>query len=175
VGPELFLIAATASKVVGALQAGRSEKRAAEYNAAVDERNAKIVKAQTAADVERQRRAALRRAGSLRASFGSTGFAFEGSALDLMEDNAMEEELDILTIQYSGDLKARGLMDSAALSRQKGDEAVTASYWKAGTALLSGASDYYAGIPSSGGSSGGSASGGSGRTISGTQSTGVRT
>ena len=42
----------------------------------------------------------------------------EGSALDIFEENAMNAELDALTIRYQGALQERGFINERNLAKQ---------------------------------------------------------
>lgn len=133
---------------VGAIRQGNATAKAAKTNALFQQRNAVIARQQAAEDADRSRRAARRRLGALRAGFGASGVSLEGSPLDVLEDQAMESELDALTIQYQGELSAIGLESEAALSRERARASKTAGYLKAGSSLLTGAADVYSSLPS---------------------------
>jgi len=57
----------------------------------------------------------------------------------VMEDTAAQGELDALAIRYGGDVNAARNRSAANLSRMQGSTAMTASYFQAGSTLLSGA------------------------------------
>ena len=130
-GPELALIATvvgTATSAIGSIKQGQAANQTAKFNAQVAE-NAAIGSRQTAAENERRQRRA---------------------SLDLLEDNAMEEELQALTIRHGGNLRARGFQQQAALDRMQGKTAVSSSRVGAATTLLKGgvgAADKYEDLP----------------------------
>lgn len=136
-------IAGAVISAVGALQQGQAAKSAAEYNAAVSTQNAAIAR-QSAADKARQAdRETYLRLGSIRANQGASGGAAgEGSVLDVLGDVAAQSELERQHIIYSGELQARGFTNDATLETFSGETKQTSSYWKAGSELLSGASNY---------------------------------
>lgn len=136
-------IAGTVMAVMGALQQGKAASNAAKHNAAVNDRNALIARQQAEEDVNRQRRDTRRRMGSIRARYGASGVTLEGSPLDVIEDSAAEAELDALTIQHQGELKAQGFDINASMDRTRAKVERQAGFMKAGTALLSGASKAY--------------------------------
>lgn len=140
--PFLPLISAGVT-AVGALMSASAASNAAKYNAAVAERNAKIARQQAAAEEERSRLDAMRKLGSIRAGYGASGVAMEGTPLKVLEDSAMEAELDALTIRYNGELKAMGFESDAALERKRASSAMTTGIFKAGSALLTGAGKTY--------------------------------
>lgn len=127
----------TVAGVVGQIQQSRAAESSARYNAALAEQNRRIALQQAKADERTQRRSALRRAGSARAAAGASGLTLEGSALDILEDNAVEEELSALNIRYQGQLRARGFGTEASLERSRAANASSG----VGTALLTGAAD----------------------------------
>lgn len=132
----------TAFSVVGAISQGRQEKKAAEYNAAVARNNAIAARQQAAANAQAQDREARRRIGAARAGYGASGVALEGSPLDIIEQSAMEAELDRQNILYAGDLKAQGFENTAELERSRGKNAMTGAIFKAGSSLLTGTTNY---------------------------------
>ncbi len=152
-------LAAAASAVsgvigaMGAIQAANAQATAAEYNARIQERNAVIADQNrkqaldtaeiAASDKRRENRRVL---ASMRAAYGTSGLEMAGSPLDVLEDTALEQELDTQRIMYEGRLRARegaiqmlGLREDAALSRMEGRSARTAGYIAAAGSLASGA------------------------------------
>lgn len=138
-----MMIAGTAISAIGAIRAGQAQAAAANYNAQVAERNAFISRDQAAADEQRQRIQARRKLGAMRAAYGASGISLEGSPLDVLEDSAAEAELDALTIRYKGGVGAMGYEAEAGAQRARAKNATTESYYNAGAALLTGASNYY--------------------------------
>lgn len=139
--------AATAAVVsaVGMISQAQSAKSAANYNAAVAERNATVSRQQAAANEAAQRRENYRAMGRIRAGYGAAGVTPEGSPLDILESSAAEAELDALNTRYKGELTAIGYQDEATLQRSRASSAMTAGVLNAGSALLSGAGKSYAG------------------------------
>lgn len=154
-GVELFALPAmlggstvtlgTAATAVGAglsafsaLSQGAAADSAARYNAALYERNAQITRQNAQMQEDRQRRLATMRAGANRAAIGASGITTEGSALDLLESNAMQEELDALMIRWNGANAAADLEANAQLQRAQGRNARLSGYGQAGSALLLG-------------------------------------
>jgi len=127
---------------VGAIQSGRNSETLGNYNARIDEQNAVVARQQAAVDEMRQRRMGRKRTGAIRAAVGASGIQMAGSALDALADSIMEEELDAATIKYQGELKARGLQQSAAGSRFEGKAAKQRSYTSAASTVLLASSKY---------------------------------
>lgn len=130
-GMEPLLIASMAMSAMGSIAAGNAARKAGNFNAAVGEANARSARASAAENTERQRRIGARRQGGLRNAQVS---------LDVLEDQAMEEELEALTIMHGGELQALGLERGAALDRFEGKVAQKAGYMSAAGSLLKGAS-----------------------------------
>lgn len=151
-------LAAAASAVsgvigaLGAIQSANAQAAAAEYNAKIQERNAIIADQNrkqaiqtaeiTATDKRRDNRRIL---ASMRAAYGTSGLEMAGSPLDVLEDTAVEQELDVQRIRYEGRARARegaiqmlGLREEATLSRMEGQAAKTAGYIGAAGQLVGG-------------------------------------
>lgn len=140
-GPEAFLLSA-AFGALGAIQSAQASASASEFNAQVADNNAVIAEQNAAAEARRQRRAAGRQAARSRAQIGAAGVALEGSPLDVLEDQAMEAELDALNSLYGGRLQATNYRSQAQLDRASARSARTQGFISAGTSLLNGAARF---------------------------------
>lgn len=168
----LTVVSAVASAAVGAVgamaqanaeaEAAEARARAAEYNRQIQERNREIV-AQNKKAILRQtdiaqtdrRRDNRRVLASIRAGFGASGFEMPGSSLDVLEDSAIEGELDVARIGYEGAQRARdydiqdiGLRDNATLFEMERE----ASLQKASSARSSGKIAAFGAVLGAGGS-----------------------
>lgn len=136
-----MVIASTAVAAYGVYQQGQAQKSSADYNAKVAEQNALIARQQAGLRARQQDRLNRLRLGSIRAAAGASGgMTGEGSVIDIIADQALQNELQKQEILYEGELKARGFDASAGLSRLEGSAASTASKIGVGSTLLSGAS-----------------------------------
>jgi hypothetical protein len=124
----------------GAVYSGVQQSNAADYNAAVAEQDALAANDRAKSEEDAHRESIRRILATQRALYGKSGLSMEGSPLLVMEDTAAQGELDALTIRYGGDIAAAKGRSSANLSRMQGGAAKTASYFQAGSTLLSGAS-----------------------------------
>lgn len=106
--------AASGVQAQGQIQASEAQARASEFNAQVGQEKAGIQVTQTAADVARSQREGRARAGASRAAAGVLG-GLHGSSLDILESNAVQEELDILTIKQKGSIAEKDLLTGARL------------------------------------------------------------
>lgn len=123
---------------MGAIQAANAQAAAAEYQGKLQERNAAIIQQQTSAEMEDQRRENRRRLSALRVAYGASGFEMAGSPLDVLEDTAIEGELDVSKIEYQGKLRALEQTDNAELSRMEAKSAKKAGAIGAVGALVGG-------------------------------------
>ena len=57
--------------------------------------------------------------GQVRAAYGASGLALDGSPLDVLQATAAEQELDVAKILYAGDLEALAETDKAVSFRQQ--------------------------------------------------------
>jgi hypothetical protein len=135
-----YIMAASAAvSAIGAIQQGKAQKAAADYNATINIQNAQIARADAAAMAQQQDRENYLRLGAIRAAQGkSGGVANEGSVLDVLGDTAAQGELEKQNILYQGEQRARGFTNTAALDTFSGKQAQRSSYMKAGSELLSG-------------------------------------
>jgi len=133
-----LMAAGTAVSAVSAIQAGRSQEKMAEYNAAVSERDALAARQKAGFDEAAHRRRTRKFLGKQRALYGKSGVTFEGSPLLVMEETAAEAELDALAIRYGGEIEAGRHLSLAELERARGKQAKRAGYLGAGTSLLTG-------------------------------------
>ena len=133
-GVEIALIAGAAMSAVGAISSGNAAKKAGDFNAAIGEANAVGARNAAAENAKRVERQGRQRMGELRNS---------GLLMDVIEDQAREEELAILTATYEGELDALGLERGATLSRMEGRNAQKAGYINAAGSLLQGGATAY--------------------------------
>jgi len=118
-------------------QEAQAERAAAERNAQVAERNAKIVRNNSNVNAARVERETRIRQGAARAAGGGNGLELMGSALDIMEDNFMEGELDRLTILHEGELEAQSFMEQADFYRFGGENRAQAAAFQGNAAASS--------------------------------------
>lgn len=118
----------TGLSVVGAIQGGKADASANQFNADAARREA-------ASREAAQRTAAQRQLGSIRAGVSKSGATMEGTPLMVLSESAANAEIDALNTRYSGQREG-ALYDSRARNAR------TAGYMRAGTSLLTGASRY---------------------------------
>lgn len=148
-----LLIAGTAISVLGQIQAGReaeamgeSAQNIANYNAAIQEREARAIRQKAGFEQRRQAEAAARTKSRLRARLAASGALMEvGAPLMLQEEQAVELELENLGIGYEAEVGVQRTLSQAELDRlqgriyrEKGKVTKKAAYLGAGTTLLTG-------------------------------------
>lgn len=134
-----YALIAAAVAAAGTVYSGVQQKKAADTNAAISEQNAIAAQQKAAYDEQMHREGVKKLLSAQRALYGKSGVEMAGSPLLVMEDTAAQGELDALAIRYGGDVNAARNRSAANLSRMQGSTAMTASYFQAGSTLLSGA------------------------------------
>lgn len=149
----LAAIAGTGMQAFGQIQAGRaasaeakSQQNIAEYNAQIQEREAKAIEQRTALAQRRQAEAAARQLSALEAGVGAAGAVpTAGAPLMLQAKQASESELENLDIGYTGRERAVAARTQARLdimggklARQRGKAEARGRYIGAGATLLTG-------------------------------------
>lgn len=139
------------SIVGGYAQAGNLERgaRAAEFNAGLYLKNAGRIRLEAGLNEDAHRRAARRVLGENRAAMFESGFQMSGSSMDVLEQAGVDAELDALNIRYQGDQEARSMeleasnaLYEAAGMRIGAKTARRMAWLNAGTAAISGGSQY---------------------------------
>lgn len=132
--------------------AGAEESNQLAYSAQVNDRNAQYARENATrenqlatADANLQRRRGREATAEQYASFAQSGFLVNGDASAAVQDSANEAELDAMSIQYKGLLRARGSTVEAEgyAAQARADRAARKSIpaktvLKAATAALSG-------------------------------------
>jgi hypothetical protein len=161
--PVTLMVVGTAVGAAGSIQGGmaaeaegKSQQNMANYNAALQEREAQQIEARTALQQKQQAEAADRAASTMRAGLGASGaVTTAGSPLLIQAEQASQSELENLLTGYQGREEAlasrsQGQLDimGGKLARQKGSAAKTAGFMNAGSTLLTGfgAAGHYGGL-----------------------------
>lgn len=140
-------------EAVGGIQAGRaaaaeatSAQALANYNAAVQEREAQAIEQRTGLEQRRQAEEAARAMSRLRAGLGVAGVVpTAGTPLQIQAKQASEFEMENLMLGYRGMTEAARARSAAEiermggrLARQRGRAKERAAYVGAGATLLTG-------------------------------------
>jgi len=147
------MIAGIGLTAAGQIQAGRvagaeaeSAQAIANYNAAVQEREAQAIEARTGLEQRRQAEEAARAMSAMRARIGVAGVVpTVGAPLQVQAKQASEFEMENLMIGYRGRTEAARARSAAEIERmggriaiQRGRARERAAYIGAGTTLLTG-------------------------------------
>jgi hypothetical protein len=149
-GTEVLILSAiaasTAVTAYGQYQAGQAQEKAYQYNAQIQEQNAKVAQDKAAYEAEKQAQRVRRLTATQRAAYAASGVTQSGSALDLQEDSVIQGEMDRLAVLYGGNVEAANARSEAELSRFQGKAAAHSATTAAfGTILGGGASLGFAG------------------------------
>lgn len=136
--PLIIAAVGTIASVAGEIKKGKEAKKTANINARNAEEEAAIERDKALRDEESQRRDANSIQARSRAALAESGLSRSGSTARLIEQGAIDAELDGLNIRYGGQLRSRGLLSQATELRRQGKVASRNSKFLAGQALLSG-------------------------------------
>lgn len=156
-GYALALIGGSSvGQAAGNIEAGQAQANASNYNATLAgfnatqaTQNAKLADEAGSAKAEMQGRTTRAEFGAERAGGGGSGVNVNtGSLSDVQASTAEFGHLDALTIRTNAAKEAYGyqtqstdLLNQAKLDKMEGQQAKTASYYKAAGTLMGGASD----------------------------------
>ena len=113
------------------------QQNAANYNAAVAGNEAKSTMQMTGVAEGNERRAAREVIGRESAAVGQSGTGYGGSPGSLLDQSAVNAELDALNTRYRGSLTAYGFKTQQSIDTQAGKDAMTAGVARAGGVGLS--------------------------------------
>lgn len=123
-----------AVQAVGTLIKGAGAMEAGKYNRDVAYAQAKDELIVGNAEELRVRDAARMQMGLQVASQAESGFApGTGSSLRMLEESAINAELDRLNIRRAAQGRAAGLRSQGKMAKKEGELAMTAAYWQAGS------------------------------------------
>lgn len=134
----------TVVSAYGQYQAGKAQKRAYDYNAQIQQQNARIAEEQAQYEARRQESRTRKMLAAQRVAYAGSGFQSNaGTALDTLRQTMQEGEMDKMAILYGGDVEAVNQRSQAALSRMQGKAAYKAGMFNAAGTLLSGGGQAY--------------------------------
>lgn len=132
------LAAVAASAGVGAysaVSAGQAAKATGKYNAAVARNNQLQARQAAQFQADRQRKRNLILQGRQRAAFTKSGVDI---SQDVINDSAIEGELDIMATLYAGATQAQAYASRGRLAQMEGANAARAGYFGAASSVLGG-------------------------------------
>lgn len=128
---------------VGQIQSGNAQKATANYNAQVNEIQARQAQDQGVAQATEISKRTQQKLAGTRAAAGESGLELTGSVADVLSEVNKQGTLDAMTAMSDSSNRAASLRSSAALSKSRGDAAQSAGYLGAGQSLLTGFSRLY--------------------------------
>jgi len=123
---------------MGAMQEAEAEASAHEYNAAVAERNRKVIAQQTYQVKKDTKLDNRREKWGIRAKYAANGLAMTGSAMDVMADSMRTQALNVRRIEYKGKLLELEQEDTRNLELMSADAARAAGKISAVSSILGG-------------------------------------
>jgi hypothetical protein len=133
---ETLAIASAVFSTVGAVQRGRAESGASNYNAKIAEQNAAIVRQQSLENMRQRRIEGRKEAGAARAAYGASGVTLSGSPIEAIQDSIFTTEMDAFNIEYEGRLQDISYQNEAKLMRYQAKNQRTQGYLNAAGGLL---------------------------------------
>jgi hypothetical protein len=125
------------------MEEGRAAERAAKFNAAQAEKNARQAQERAIEDERAFRLSFRREQASNVTSIAASGVKLEGSPLEVLQDNAAMAEQDALKIRKYGALQAEAFRSEAQGYRMGGSAARRAGNIGGAANLLTGAANTY--------------------------------
>lgn len=139
--PVIALVGAGIS-AYGSIKQGQEIKQAQDYNAAIAQGEAGLVRQNAILNEYRQRQEVAAMTGQQVAGYAKRGVvATTGSPLDIIANSISNAELDIQIGKYNAESEAQNRESQAAMNRWAGNEAVKSSYYRAAGTLLSSATE----------------------------------
>ena len=127
----------------GTIQQSQAVSAANDANARIAEQNATLARQAAAVEARRQKLQTQSLLANIHGQYAAAGVSLEGSPLDVLANAAANAELDNLLITYGGELKGRGLQQTAAMDRSAAKNATSAGYYTAASNALTGGSKIY--------------------------------
>jgi len=125
--------------VAGALHSGKAQQTQLNYQAQLEEREARALKQKSIFDQKRHAKRAVEIESALKTDLAASGARTDvGAPLMLQEEQAAELELENLLIGAEGQQGYEDAMLQAKFLKKKGTSARKASYYAAGETLLKG-------------------------------------
>ena len=141
-------MASTAFSLIGAglsaysqYSQGKAQKKMANYNAAMAQREARMEAATAGENAIRQREQNERQMASMRAKMAASGVSMTGdNVLDVFGATATEYETQVLDVFRDSEMRQNQLQNQAAMHRYQGQQAYSAGKMGAIGSLIGGAS-----------------------------------
>lgn len=137
----IAIAAAVASAAIaagGTIYSMQQQAAAQKTQAKIAEMQGEQARQEAAAKEARLRREATRKRGSIEAAYAASGVSAEGSPLAVLEETAIDAELDALAARYEGANALWAGTAQGSLLRSQAQATKTAGYFEAGATLMGG-------------------------------------
>lgn len=134
-----------AAEATGSLIQGIDAKNAGDYNATARQMEARAALQQTQGQEQIQRQKGREALGRQAAAIGAAGIGYGGSSEGVMNQSAVNAELDAQNVRYRGAFTAYGYDTQAQADRYEGEVAQRRGLLLAGSSLLKGVGKVYQG------------------------------
>lgn len=140
---ETMLILGTVMGVGSAISTGNQQKKTAEHNASMYEQQAANISKQQQINSQQYRIQKSNLSGDAAAKAGASGVRISGSVAKSISNSLTQLGIDENYNNFNLETQRNTALSNASFERYQGDQAITSSFLKAGTALMSGGNDYY--------------------------------
>lgn len=137
-----FAIVASVVSAIGQLNQANRQAKQLEYNAVINENNARLYQAQAAEQERKQRQHLASVLAGQRVAVGKSGITMAGTPLLVAEDMNSQGELDALTIRYNGEMRANNERYQAAVNRWQASSTKNSAMLSAFGTVLGGIGQY---------------------------------
>ena len=138
-----MMAAGTVVSAYSAYQQGKIQRDLNNYNAQIAENNKILAEQKYALDLKEHQKRYRRLLGKQRVSYAKSGVAIEGSAIDVIEEGAIDSAWQVAIMKYNRDVKKAGYTASAQRSKFVGESAYYTAKWNTAGTLLTGGSQTY--------------------------------
>ncbi|KXK32101.1 MAG: hypothetical protein UZ01_00642 [Candidatus Brocadia sinica] len=129
-------VAGTGMSIFGSLYSGSQQAAAAHTQAKLSRLQAEAEDERAQTEAGAIRRKARELFSTQRAAYAASGVRLEGTPLLVMAETIRESEKDILNLYKQADARKLAFITQAGVFEAAGKAAKTASYWNAGSTLL---------------------------------------
>ncbi len=135
--PKLALaIAGMGLQAIGGIASARATTRIADLNAALARSEGKTARELSEVKAEAVRREALRRQGALKASTAASGVLLSGSPLEVLADQALEDELNYRLALFEGQSQQIAKTNEAAITKATGRARAQEKLFRAASSII---------------------------------------
>lgn len=138
-----FQMLASFVQSVGALTQGNANAKAASYDAKIASYNSNVTTQEGQVAEQQVRLQTAGVIGQQRANVGASGFAGDGSAMDVLSESSYNAEMDALNTRFNYKTKAQGYQMQSGLDEQRAASSRTGGRLSAASILLAGSGKAY--------------------------------